>query len=78
MILTVLDNIIRTKWTLKTVKLSRVTNYNKVRSVAKEEGWVTAKSKKKMTAEITLQLLKKQRFKTDSMYILYLFFNSTF
>ena len=78
MILTVLDNIIRTKWTLKTVKLSRVTNYNKVRSVAKEEGWVTAKLKKRMTAKITLQLLKKQRFKTDNMYIFCLFFNSTF
>jgi len=59
MILTVLDNIVRTKWILKTVKLSRVTNYNKVKSAAKEEDWVTVKLKKKMIAEITLQLLKK-------------------
>jgi len=59
MILTVLDNMIRTKWILKTVKLSRVTNYNKVKNAAKEEGWVTVKLKKKMIAEITLQLLKK-------------------
>ena len=60
------------------MKLSRMTNYNKVRNIAEEEDWVTAKLKKKMTAEITLQLLKKQRFKTDSMYTLCLFFNSTF
>ncbi len=78
MILTVLDNMIRTKWTSKIVKLSRATNYNKVRSAAEEEGWVTVKLKKRMTAEITLQLLKKQRFKTDNMYIFCLFFNSTF
>ncbi len=54
MILTVLDNMIRTKWTSKIVKLSRATNYNKVRSAAEEEDWVTAKLKKRMTAEITL------------------------
>ncbi len=78
MILTVLDNMIRTKWTSKIVKLSRAANYNKVRSAAEEEDWVTAKLKKRMTAEITLQSLKKQRFKTDSMYTLCLFFNSTF
>ncbi len=59
MILTVLNNIIRTKWTSKMMKLSRVTNYNKVRNTAKEEDWVTVKLKKKMTAEITLQSLKK-------------------
>ncbi len=59
MILTVLNNMIRTKWISKTVKLSRVTNYNKMRSTAKEEDWVTVKLKKKMTAEITLQSLKK-------------------
>ena len=69
MILTVLDNIVRSKWILKTVKLSRAANYNKVRSAAEEEDWVTAKLKKRMIAEITLQLLKKQRLKTDSMYI---------
>ena len=78
MILTVLDNIVRTKWTLKIIKLSRAANYNKVKSAAKEEGWVTAKLKKRMTAEITLQSLKKWRFKTDNMYTLCLFFNSTF
>ena len=78
MILTVLDNIIRTKWISKAAKLSRVTNYNKVRDTAKEEGWVTAKSKKRTTAEITSQSLKKWRFKTDSMYTFCLFFNSTF
>ncbi len=54
MILTVLDNIIRTKWTSKTAKLSRAVNYNKVRNIVKEKDWVTVKSKKKMTAEITL------------------------
>ena len=59
MILTVLDNIIRTKWILKTVKLSRTANYNKVRSTAKEEDWVTVKLKKKMIVKITLQSLKK-------------------
>jgi len=54
MILTVLDNMIRTKWTLKIMKLSRVTNYNKVKSIAKEEDWVTVKLKKKTIAEIIL------------------------
>jgi len=54
MILTVLDNIVRTKWILKTVKLSRVINYNKVRNTAKEEDWVTVKLKKRMIAETTL------------------------
>ena len=54
MILTVLDNMIRTKWTSKIAKLSRAANYNKVRSAAEEEDWVTVKLKKKMTAEITL------------------------
>ena len=54
MILTVLDNIIRTKWILKIMKLSRVTNYNKVESAAKEEDWITVKLKKKMTVKITL------------------------
>ncbi len=54
MILTVLDNIIRTKWISKIMKLSRTANYNKVKSAAEEEDWVTAKLKKKMTAEITL------------------------
>ncbi len=78
MILTVLNNIIRTKWILKIMKLSRVINYNKVRSAAKEEGWVTVKLKKRMTAKIILQSLKKQRFKTDNIYTLCLFFNSTF
>ena len=78
MILTVSDNMIRTKWISKTAKLSRVINYNKAESAAEEEGWAAAKLKKRMIAEITLQLLKKQRFKTDSMYIFCLFFNSTF
>ncbi len=36
------------------MKLSRVTNYNKVRSAAEEEDWVTVKLKKKMTVKITL------------------------
>jgi len=36
------------------MKLSRMTNYNKVRNIAEEEDWVTAKLKKKMTAKITL------------------------
>jgi len=55
-----------------------MTNYNKVRSAAKEENWMTVKLKKRITVKITLQLLKKQRFKTDSMYTFCLFFNSTF
>ena len=59
MILTVLDNIIRTKWILKIMKLSRAANYNKVRNIAEEEDWVIVKLKKRMIAEITLQLLKK-------------------
>ncbi len=54
MILTVLDNMIRTKWILKITKLSRAANYNKMRNTAEEEDWVTVKLKKKMTAEITL------------------------
>ncbi len=41
------------------MKLSRVTNYNKVRNIAEEEDWVIVKLKKRMIAEITLQLLKK-------------------
>ena len=68
----------RTKWTSKAVKSSRAANYNRVRSAAEKEGQVTVKLKKKMTAEITSQSLKKQRFKTDSMYTLCLFSNSTF
>ena len=70
--------MIRTKWTSKTAKLSRAANYNKAENAAEKEDWVTVKLKKKTTAEITLQLLKKQRFKTNSMYTLCLFFNSTF
>ncbi len=54
MILTVLDNMIRTKWTSKIMKLSRAANYNKVKNAVKEEDWVTMKLKKRMTAEITL------------------------
>ena len=60
------------------MKLSRVTNYNKAENTAKEEDWVTVKLKKRMTAEITSQLLKKWRFKTDNIYTFCLFFNSTF
>ncbi len=60
------------------MKLSRVTNYNKAENTAKEEDWVTVKLKKRMIAEITLQLLKKWRFKTDNIYTFCLFFNSTF
>ncbi len=55
-----------------------MTNYNKVKNAAKEEGWAAVKLKKKITAKITLQSLKKQRFKTDNIYILCLFSNSTF
>ena len=40
MILTVQDNIIRIKWILKIMKLSRVINYNKVRNTVKEKDWV--------------------------------------
>ncbi len=54
MILTVLDNIVRTKWTLKIIKLSRAANYNKVRNTVKEENWVAVKLKKRTTAKITL------------------------
>ncbi len=78
MILTVLDNITRPKWTSKTAKSSRAANYNKVRSAAEEEDWVAIKLKKRTTAEITSQSLKKWRFKTNSMYTLCLFSNSTF
>ncbi len=60
------------------MKLSRMTNYNKVKNTAEEEDWVTVKLKKKMTAKITSQSLKKWRFKINSMYTLCLFFNSTF
>jgi len=35
------------------MKLSRMTNYNKVKNTAEEEDWVTVKLKKKMTAKIT-------------------------
>ncbi len=54
MILTVLNNIIRTKWISKIMKLSRAANYNKVRNTVKEEDWITVKLKKKMTVKITL------------------------
>jgi len=54
MILTVLNNIIRTKWILKTVKLNRIVNYNKVKSIVKEENSVTVKLKKKIIVKITL------------------------
>ncbi len=42
------------KWILKTVKLSRAVNYNKVKNIVKEEDWVTVKLKKKMIVKITL------------------------
>ena len=54
MILTVLNNIIRTKWILMTVKLNRIVNYNNVKSIVKEENSVTVKLKKKIIVKITL------------------------
>ena len=42
------------KWILKTVKLSRAVNYNKVKNIVKEEDWVTVKLKKKIIVKITL------------------------
>ncbi len=36
------------------MKLSRVTNYNKVKNTVKEKDWVAVKLKKKIIVEITL------------------------